>query len=55
VRTGSTLAVEVRDGGTSTAPWQPGVGIASMRERAQELGGTLVITNGVLHAELPLG
>jgi two-component system NarL family sensor kinase len=55
VRTDSALAIEVRDGGTSTAPWQPGVGIASMRERAQELGGTLVITNGVLHAELPLG
>jgi signal transduction histidine kinase len=55
VRTGGALAVEVRDGGTSTAPWQPGVGIASMRERAQELGGTLVITGGVLRAELPLG
>jgi hypothetical protein len=29
--------------------------LPTMRERAQELGGTLAIANGVLHAELPLG
>jgi two-component system NarL family sensor kinase len=55
VRTNSALAIEVRDGGTSTGPWRPGVGIASMRERAQELGGTLITTDGVVQAEIPLG
>jgi two-component system NarL family sensor kinase len=55
VRTDSALAIEVRDGGTSTGPWRPGVGIASMRERAQELGGRLITTDGVVQAELPLG
>jgi signal transduction histidine kinase len=49
------LAVEVRDGGATTGLWRPGVGISSMRERAQELGGTLTTTAGVVRAELPLG
>jgi two-component system NarL family sensor kinase len=49
------LAVEVRDGGATTGMWRPGVGISSMRERAQELGGTLTTTAGVVRAELPLG
>lgn len=34
------VRVEVTDDGTSPGPWQPGVGLASMRERAEELGGT---------------
>jgi len=42
-----SLLVEVRDPGCADAvnsrpAWQPGVGIASMRERTAELGGTLV-------------
>lgn len=55
VRAGGALDVEVRDGGAATGPWRPGVGIASMRERAQELGGTLTTAGGVVQAELPLG
>jgi signal transduction histidine kinase len=55
VRANGSLAVEVRDGGTTMRPWRPGVGIASMRERAQELGGTLTTADGVVQAELPLG
>jgi two-component system NarL family sensor kinase len=55
VRANGALDVEVRDGGATTGPWRPGVGIASMRERAQELGGTLTITGGYVQATLPLG
>jgi hypothetical protein len=37
--------------------WAPGVGIASMRERAAEVGGTLTAeptpTGGLVHARLP--
>ena len=35
------LVVTVTDDGTSAGPWQPGVGLTAMRERAEELGGTL--------------
>ena len=35
------LVIDVTDGGSGRAPWRPGVGIASMRERAAELGGSL--------------
>jgi signal transduction histidine kinase len=39
------LRVEITDDGAGLpARWQPGVGIASMRERAAQLGGTLTIT-----------
>jgi signal transduction histidine kinase len=55
VRGDGTLSIEVRDGGSASGPWRAGVGIASMRERAQELGGTLVVADGVVQAELPLG
>ena len=34
----------VGDDGGSAAPWTPGVGIASMRERAAQVGGTLLTT-----------
>jgi len=42
-----------------SAGWQPGVGISSMRERAEELGGTLAIEHAPdgsrVRAVLPLG
>jgi two-component system NarL family sensor kinase len=54
------LEVEVTDNGVgSGASWRPGVGLASMRERAAELGGTLSVEPSVDHgtrvlAKLPL-
>ncbi len=54
----SMLAVEVTDDGTG-GPVHPGVGLTSMRQRAEALGGTLAVatapSGGVgLHLELPL-
>ena len=34
------LRLIIRDNGVSAAPWRPGVGLSSMRDRATELGGT---------------
>ena len=52
------LAVTVRDAGVSHGEWTPGVGFASMRERALELGGTLTVDRGEegawVRAVLPL-
>ncbi|MEV6237444.1 sensor histidine kinase [Lentzea sp. NPDC051838] len=51
------LDVEIADLGRGE-PWRPGVGLASMRERAEELGGTLVAgpgpDGGRVTARLPL-
>lgn len=60
---GVTLRITVQDDGSSTdgppSSWQPGVGLQSMRERAVELGGTLVAeptgAGGRVRAHLPLG
>ena len=55
------LAIEVADDGTGLSPGHlPGVGMQSMRERAEELGGTLTVeapTNGGTRvlARLPCG
>jgi signal transduction histidine kinase len=53
------LCVEVTDNGTTATAWQPGVGLTSMRERAELLGGTVVATAGAhggsVAARLPLG
>ena len=52
------LEIEVTDDGSTGAPWQAGVGIASMGERAAELGGTLSAEStprgGRVHAVLPI-
>lgn len=52
------LTVSVDDPGTASEPWTPGVGLASMHERATELGGTLHIEHTVqgsaVRAKLPL-
>jgi signal transduction histidine kinase len=52
------LAVEIRDDGTGDGPWDPGAGLASMRERAEMLGGTLTAgpdaAGGTVIARLPL-
>ena len=39
--TGTELTLRIHDDGTSTQPWTPGVGLAAMRERTAELGGSL--------------
>jgi two-component system NarL family sensor kinase len=52
------LHVSIRDAGADGGPWPQGVGLASMRERAAEVGGTLTITPGeggaLVEANLPL-
>ena len=40
------LVIEVVDDGTDDAPWRPGVGLTSMRERATELGGRFMAGPG---------
>jgi signal transduction histidine kinase len=52
------LVIEVRDSGQRGGHWPPGVGLASMRERAAELGGTLSANgdgDNLVRAVLPLG
>lgn len=52
------LTVEVCDAGATSAPWVAGVGMASMRERAAEVGGWLTAggtaDGGLVRASLPL-
>ena len=52
------LLVEVCDDGTGAGPWQAGVGLLAMRERAAELGGTLTAGpgagGGTVQARFPL-
>ena len=52
------LVVEVADDGAGTRPWLPGVGLQSMRERVDQLGGTFDLrTDGAgsrVRATLPL-
>ncbi len=59
MRVDGDLYLEVRDDGADcTKPWQVGVGLTSMAERATELGGRLVAGptdhGGRVHAVLPL-
>ncbi|MEO6881203.1 MAG: histidine kinase [Mycobacteriaceae bacterium] len=43
---GPALRLEVGDDGRAAADWHPGVGMASMRERAEQVGGTLTAVLG---------
>ncbi|GAA3390657.1 sensor histidine kinase [Cryptosporangium minutisporangium] len=55
---GRCLRLTVRDDGRSDGPWSPGVGLTSMRERVEQIGGVLTAgagpDGGVVAAELPL-
>jgi len=56
----STLRLEVQDNGLGLpAPRRPGVGLSSMRERAEEIGGSCVVEAGIdggtsVTAQLPI-
>ena len=56
---GPNLVVEVADRAAGDGSWRAGVGLSSMRERAEELGGSLIADSttagGRVRAELPLG
>ena len=58
LRAGECLTVEVTDNGRGASRWIPGVGIRSMIDRAEELGGRAsaipTTTGGRVFAELPL-
>jgi signal transduction histidine kinase len=58
IDTPGQLLVEVRDDGTGDGPWQAGVGLLAMRERAAELDGTLTAgpgpDGGMVRACFPL-
>ena len=41
LRTNGSFEVEITDDGTATAQWDPGVGLSSMCDRAEEVGGTV--------------
>lgn len=55
---GRVLRVEITDDAGPMPAWTPGVGIASMRERAAEVGGHLEAgptpSGGLVRAELPI-
>ena len=55
---GGSLEIAVRDDGASDSAWEPGVGISSMRERSQQVGGTLRTSagpsGGAVEATIPL-
>lgn len=54
-RQNGALVVEVADDGPRReGAWRPGVGLSSMRERTELLGGTLTAGGGRVRATLPL-
>ena len=59
LRCNGVLDIEVTDDGGPAGEWVPGVGLASMRERADEVGGTVEAgpcdRGGRVHASFPLG
>lgn len=54
---GTVLSIEVADAAGPMPAWRPGVGVASMRERAAEVGGHLEAgptpAGGLVRAQLP--
>ncbi|MFE1886295.1 sensor histidine kinase [Streptomyces diastatochromogenes] len=58
LRDAGSLTVTVADTGRCTEPWTPGVGIQSMHERVEQIGGTLTIRTtpqgATVTADLPL-
>jgi signal transduction histidine kinase len=52
------LRVAVHDGGPASGPWVPGIGLTSMRERVEQIGGSLTVDSGeegsTVTAEIPL-
>ncbi len=52
-RDGGRLRIVVQDGGAPAAEWVPGVGLTSMRERAEQLGGTFRAGAGRVEVVLP--
>jgi signal transduction histidine kinase len=54
----ASLRVSVADTGRCAEPWTPGVGIQSMHERVEQIGGTLTIRatpqGATITADLPL-
>lgn len=52
------IGVDIRDDGTAAGEWHAGVGLTSMRERAEELGGTFAAgpaaEGGHIRAEFPV-
>jgi signal transduction histidine kinase len=55
----SVLGIVVDDAGNGRTPWRPGVGMSSMRERAEQVGGRLSAearpTGGRVEASIPIG
>jgi signal transduction histidine kinase len=51
---GAWLRIAVLDGGDPGRAWIPGVGLTSMRERAEQLGGTFRAGGGQVEVVLPL-
>jgi signal transduction histidine kinase len=58
VRCNGSLELEVTDDGGPGGPWVPGVGLSSMRERADEVGGSVEVgpcgRGGRVRARFPL-
>ena len=56
---GDDLRLSVQDDGRGSRTWRPGVGMSSMRERAEQVGGTLSARSradgGRVEARIPIG
>ncbi|RNL77737.1 sensor histidine kinase [Nocardioides marmorisolisilvae] len=54
-----TLVLTVRDDGRNEEDWTPGVGLSSMRERSEQVGGTFravaTTEGGLVEAVIPVG